>query len=116
MEITNELIETIYKRANQYSKAKWGNEPDEIRICDTGELVAIYRDYCCGSVEVDEEYFCAQDLTADLDAVYAERMRLREEQRKKEEEYRLKIEEENKIRQKAERHAQYLKLKQEFDI
>jgi len=47
MKITDELLETIYKRAMEYCVAKYGSEADELEI-ENGYLSANFVTYACG--------------------------------------------------------------------
>lgn len=113
MEISEELIETIYKRAMQYCVAKYGKEPGEIHI-DEGSFKAVFGYTCYGEYNEDQEYFGVDCLTADLDEVYEQRMQAEAEEQKKRE---AESKRQNKIREEANqrnRKAEYLKLKKEF--
>ena len=81
MEITEELLSTIFKRAHEYAAIKYGRQPDHFTGYKDGELYAIWDTSCCGDRSEDSELITAENLTEDLDAVA--------EQRKKEEEKQL---------------------------
>lgn len=113
MEITTELIETTYKRANQYAITKYGSEPAYIRIEEDGFRAVWYGHY--RDDDDDEEFFTVDCLTEDLDKVAAQRKIDLEEESKR---YKKKQEQdriEREKREKENRKAQYLKLKKEFE-
>jgi len=116
MEITSELLQTIYTRAEQYAIARWGSgKPDRIEIEIDGTISVAWEKWRGGEYDCDTEEITVDNLTSDLDAVA-------EERRKKEEEARLVMERERKFREerrlaqeKEKRRAEYLKLKKEFE-
>ena len=115
MKITDELIETIYQRATEYCIAKYGREPDRLRL-NEGDLKADYIRYSCGDEDVDSYIINASNLTEDLDKVYDDRMKAKEEKRlqvmaelKKQQAFSV----EQATRQ---RKIQYEKLKKEFEV
>ncbi len=113
--ITQELLQTIYTRANQYAITKFGSEPDNIKLQSDGTLEVEYSYYCCGSTDYKNEYISAENLTEDLDEVAKQR------QIKLDEEYRIneirRKEEQEKYnkQQKENRRQQFIKLKVEFE-
>ena len=115
MKITEELLETIIKRAHSYATIKYGNEPDYLKAYNDGELYAVWETYCCGNTDTDTELITAENLTEDLDEVAKQREIDREIQRKKDLEERQKTEREQQQRELAQRKEQYLKLKKEFE-
>jgi len=114
MKITKELMETIYKRAEQYCVAKYGSEPDEIHIDEDG-FCAVFGYTCCGEYNEDIEYFSVDCLTANLDKVYEDRKKQEAEKQKKNEIERKKQEKIRKERELQKRKQEYLKLKKEFE-
>ena len=122
MKITEELLETIIKRAHSYATIKYGNEPDYLKAYNDGELYAVWETYCCGNTDqaittfTDTELITAENLTEDLDEVAKQREIDREIQRKKDLEERQKTEREQQQRELAQRKEQYLKLKKEFEV
>ena len=113
--MTTELLQTIYNRAMQYCHAKFGKEADELHIIDDGSFKVIWGESCRGQYYEDEQYFGVECLSADLDAVYAERKQLEEEARLKQQKENEKRDRERKQRETEERKQQYLKLKKEFE-
>lgn len=116
-QFTTEMIQALYDRAIQYSIAKYGSEPDRVRIEDDGQIRVTYEDNRPDSCESDNDdyWINAEDLGADLDKLAEERKErerleriAREEQRRKDQIERKKIEKEN-------RRIQYLNLKKEFE-
>ena len=112
MEITEELIQTIYKRANEFCIAKYGKEPDRFQIFSDG-ICAIWTDY--EGCEKDSEYITGADLTADLDEVAKEREILLEKERIAREKYNNEQRIKNEEYLKGQRKADYLRLKKEFE-
>lgn len=111
--ITTDLLLTIYKRALEYSKALIGTEADNVSITEDGNIYLTWYNY--SGCDDDTLEISPDKLTADLDAVYAER-----KQKEAEAERLRKIEQDKQnaarlIREKNERRQQYLKLKQEFE-
>lgn len=107
-------LKTIYQRAMQYGVARFGEEPDRIQISEDG-LNLVYITSHCGDVDEDYHVISEEDLTSDLDTVYAERKRLEEEERQKQLIERERRERERKKAEKEERRRQYEKLKKEFE-
>lgn len=112
MEITTELLKTLYDRTHQYCIAKYGSQPDTIRIEDDGSLCVIYDGYERGDEEY--HYFSPEELTSDLDALATERIEKEKQEKIKQEAYQKEqqiIRDEN---EKQRRKSEYLKLKKEF--
>ena len=114
MEITNEILQTIYKRAIQYSINRFGKEPDKIELNDE-YLEAVWENYKCGDYDIEKQFISAENLSENLDEVYKKRIQELEEKRIQEEIRRKKEEEERKKREKECRFQDYLKLKKEFE-
>ena len=114
MEITKDLLQTIYERANQYALTKYGSEPHSISLEADGTIAATWTYYRCGDTDTDTEYISAENLTEDLDAVAAERRKREEEERQKRAAYEAEQKRLREQREKEERKRQYEKLKQEF--
>lgn len=109
MQITEELLETIFKRAMQYSFAKYGREPNLITIED-GYLELLMNDTIC-----EQSYSVSvESLTEDLNKVYDDRMKAEAEERKKEEIKRQKEKELEAQQEKIKRRTMYERLKKEF--
>lgn len=116
MEITKELIQTIYTRAEQFAITRWNRgTPDVIGLEDDGTVSLTWEEFDDGYRDTDIEFIDVDDLTADLDSIAAER-------RRKEEEARLALERERRFREerrlaqeKDRRKSEYLKLKAEFE-
>lgn len=115
MEITNELLQTIHRRAMQYCFTKFGKEPDELHIIGDS-FTAVYGDSCRGEYYEINEHFGVECLSIDLDIVSAERKRSEEEQRLKRDEENRKQDKERVLREQEERRQWYLKLKKEFEF
>jgi hypothetical protein len=114
MDITEEVLETIYRRAIAYCVAKHGSEPSELELED-GYLEAGYETYCCGESETEYHNISAECLTQDLDEVHAEREKQKEIDRIKAREASLKLEKERKEIDTRNRKRQYEELKNEFE-
>lgn len=115
MEITDEMLETIYKRAYAYYEAEYGHQPDEIYFDEDGEFRGRHEYYIgCGDYASEDHLITTYNLTEDLEEVYKqarEMERIREEERRK----RIKKEQEQKEKEAKEiRRREYLKLKKEF--
>ena len=116
MNITTELLKTIYTRAEQYAMARWDRKsPTQIELQEDGTIMVTWEYYRCGDYDYDYEYIDVENLTEDLDVVVQER-------KKKEEEVRIIMERERKFQEekrlaqeKEKRRQEYLKLKQEFE-
>jgi hypothetical protein len=116
MEITTDLLKTIKQRATQFAITKFGSEPDRMEIEDNGTLYCKWIHYGrCGDVDEETEYITAENLTEDLDAVAAERVKRLEEERIKREAYENAQKRIREERERDERKRQYEKLKLEFD-
>jgi hypothetical protein len=115
MEITSDLLQTIYSRANQFAITKFGSEPDRLELDSDGTITARWIDYRCGDMEEETEYISAENLTEDLDVVAAERAMRLEEERIKREAYEREQRRIREQREKEERKRQYEKLKKEFE-
>ena len=114
MTITQELLETIYKRANEFATIRYGSEPDKIQLDNEG-ITAIWENYRCGDYDYEYEYITADNLTEDLDEV-ARKRQIELEERRKAEEIKRKQEQERREKVEKERRKQdYLKLKKEFE-
>ncbi len=113
-EITEELLEKIYNRVNEFCKVKYNEEPYRI-ILEYSGIIARYEDYCCGETEVTEHEISVKDLTEDLDEVARKANEEKERQRIKEQERRQQEEILRQNREKENRKQQYLKLKKEFE-
>lgn len=115
MEITTELLKTIYTRASQFAISKFGSEPDRMRLEDDGTIYCKWITYGrCGDVDEQTEYITAENLTEDLDVVAAEREKRLEEKKKEREAYEKAQKTIHEEREKETRRQQYLKLKTEF--
>lgn len=115
MNITEDALKTLHTRVAQYCIAKYGEEPDRLEIYSDGSIAARFITYHCSETDETIESISLENLTEDLDAVAAERKRVMEEARKKQEEEQkrqntLRIE-----REKQQRKEQYLRLKKEFE-
>lgn len=114
MEITEELLQTIYERVQQVFFAKTNQKPDNIEMFEDGFSCSKSWQVSYGGTETISEYITAKDLTSDLDEMVKERKAKEEAERQE----REKIQKENNARyerqQKAKREAEYIKLKKEF--
>jgi hypothetical protein len=114
MEITTELLQTLYNRANQFAITKYGSEPDSLSLQSDGTIEAKWTHYSrCGD-ESEYETITAEDLTADLDEVAEQRRKQEEEARIKREEYEKEQKRLREEREKNDRKRQYETLKKEF--
>tara|TARA_R110002049_G_C9177884_1_gene563238 strand:- start:1291 stop:1641 length:351 start_codon:yes stop_codon:yes gene_type:complete len=108
MEITETLIETIYKRVEQVFIAKMNHKPDRITL----EEGYFYGSYTYGVAYGGQETeFCSiypSELTKDLDEIVKER---EEKERIAKEE----LDRTNKIRWAKEEEIRKQKRKQEFE-
>lgn len=114
MEITEKLLENIFKRSTEYCIAKFGNQPDEF-LLENGFLCAIYREYCCGETTEKREIISVSCLSEDLEKVYDERIKKEAEERARKQ---AKLLEMKKLKEKQEllnRKLLYEKLKKEFE-
>jgi hypothetical protein len=116
MEITPEVLNQIYERAEQVFLAKTGHKPQSIKLDSDGKLHC-YRSFSIsyGGEETISRTLNAFDLTADLDQLI-EKRKVHEAKKKEEQQIKndkaKKIEDERKLR---ERKAQFEKLKKEFE-
>ena len=113
-EITSELLETIYNRVNHVAIAKYGSEPNEIKLC--GEYFeVVYSKSCYGEYYEDSEYVYPAELTIELDVLIEERKikEKKERQERRIQQEKERIEREN-IDKKI-RERKYLELKKEFE-
>lgn len=115
MEITEELLSTIFKRAHEYATTKYGSQPDHFTGYKDGEFYAIWDTSCCGDRSEDSELITAENLTEDLDAVAEQRKKEEEIRRKKDLEERQQRERDQQKRDLERRKQEYLKLKKEFE-
>lgn len=116
MNITTELLKTIYTRAEQYAMARWDRKsPTKIELEPDGTILVIWEYYNRGGEDYDYEYIDVENLTEDLDAVVAERKRKEEEARIIMERERKFQEEKRLAQEKEKRRQEYLKLKKEFE-
>ncbi len=116
IEITQELLQTIYDRAYQYAiTVQDPKHFDDIVLSADGTLIAKYSHYTRGDTEYFNEVITVENLTEDLDEVSRKRKEQEEEERKVREARRQKEEIEKKAREVAERKQQYLRLKKEFE-
>lgn len=116
MEITQELLETIYQRANQFAIANYSNgEPDSLQLQSDGTIQAEWVSYGrCGDRDIDTEYISATDLTADLDEVAKQRREREAETKKKQQEYDAEQKRIREAREKEQRRQKFEELKKEF--
>jgi len=113
MEITTELIQSIYIRANEYARATFDKEPDYIRVLNDGELEVVYTDYRNNENEYYE--ITAENLTEDLEEIAKKRLAEQAERRRLADIKRQEEKEKQLVRDKENRKAQYLQLKKEFE-
>jgi len=83
MQITTESLQSLYVRAMEYTKARFGKEADEIHIQDDGMLKAIFGRTCMGEYDEDEEYIGLDVLNEDLEIAYKKRKEEEEKERLK---------------------------------
>lgn len=112
-EITQELINKIYVRANQYAITRFDEEPDRLEI-ENGFIKAAYVKYY-GDTDTSYEYISAENLTEDLDEVARQREEALAEQRRLAEIRRENERIEKEKRDKENRYRDFLKLKKEFE-
>lgn len=112
MELTSELLRTIYIRANQFCFAKYGKEADRLHIDEYGNIEAMWY----GRERGDEDYetITTEMLTADLDEVAKQREIENEIQRTKERIRQAERDKQREEQQRQQRKADYLRLKKEF--
>ena len=114
-QITVELLQTIYERANQYAISRYDKEPDRIELNSDGQITARFISYYGGDIDEDTEYISAVNLIEDLDTVVKERKEKEEIERIKRDAYNKEQEKLQKEREKEKRKQDYLKLKKEFE-
>ena len=115
MEITESLIETIYKRVEQVFIAKMNHKPETLTLED-GYFTGHYSyGIAYGGRETEHCTIYPNELTKDLDKIV-------EERKEKERIAKEKLDAENKIRwakqdeiKKEKRKREYEKLKKEFE-
>ena len=115
MEITKELLQTIYDRTVQVSLAKFNDTPDQVCLYDDGSMSLEFRTHCCGETEYDYKDVTADELNSDLDQLILERKEKEELQRIEAEK---KKKEQEKIRLavlKEQEYKRYLELKKKFE-
>ena len=115
MNITTELLQKVYSRAEQYAIARWNKTPDRIEIQDDGKIRVVWEIYYSGEYDYDYEYISVENLTEDLDPVIEKRKKEEEEAWKAHEIRMKEIEHQRKLQEQEQRRLQYLKLKQEFE-
>ncbi len=115
MEITKELLQTIYDRTVQVSLAKFNSEPHQIHLEENGSITLEWTIHCYGDTDYEYETIKSDELNSDLDALIKER---------KEKEEIAKIEAENKKKEqekirlailKEQEYKRYLELKKKFE-
>lgn len=107
MEITKDLLLSLWKRVEQYCIAKWDKEPEFIWIDSNGDINARFDISCCGNYEYEDEVINLSDLSVDLEVLANERL---EKKRKQLEE----IEKQRKINEKLEKERKIEKEKTEL--
>jgi len=115
MEITKELLQTIYDRAIQVSLAKFDSTPNQIHLDDNGNINLVWDISCCGETEYEYWNITADELNSDLDQLIIERKEKEELQRIEAEK---KKKEQEKIRLavlKEQEYKRYLELKKKFE-
>lgn len=115
MEITTELIETIYKRTNEAAIAKFGKgEPDRIELYEGGAIQVVWtannRDW-----DDETDFLTAEDLIADMDVLSEQRKIKEKEDRRLRDIYEVQQQKIRDEKAKADRKSTYLKLKKEFE-
>ena len=114
MEITTELIQSIYNRAKEHARATFDKEPDYIRVLHDGNLEVVYTYY--GNNDENEYYeITAENLTEDLEEIAKKRLAEQAERRRLADIKRQEEKEKQLVRDKENRKAQYLQLKKEFE-
>jgi hypothetical protein len=115
MEITTELIRTIYDRAEQYAIAKYGEKTYRVQLLDDGSISLVFGCSRYGEWEESSDEIEAKMLSADLDELAKQRKEEEEKQRIE----TLRIQEENRIRdekrRKEQRRIEFINLKKEFE-
>jgi hypothetical protein len=114
MEITEKILETIFKRTDQYCLAKYGSEADEITL-ENGYIIVNFVDYHCGDRDVVSHTITVDCLTKDLDKIYEERKEEEEKRRKERKAERIKQQKLREEREKKQRRLKYEELKKEFE-
>lgn len=112
MEITSDLIKTIYERSKQFSLAGYAKNPDDIILYDDGDIVLKYYGY---ENDYDTETIAATDLTCDLEPVILERKEREAKEQIERENQRIIYEKRYNKQKKEQRRSEYLKLKKEFE-
>lgn len=115
MNITTEQIKDLYNKAAAMHLAEKGVEHDNIMLTEAGEIKCTYDWHCRGGHEEIETYYTLHDLQSGVTEVIArhkaeaEAAELRRQERENQErEQRAEAE-------KKRRHAEYLKMKAEFE-
>jgi len=115
MEVTEEILKTLYKRLEQVYFAKTKNKPDTISLQEDGSFLCEHSySISYGGTEVVSEYITSDELTADLDELVKIREAKEEEERIQDEKRRKERQEKFEREQRELRHSQYLKLEKEF--
>lgn len=115
MEITKELLQTIYDRAVQVSLAKFNSTPDQIHLEEDGAITLEWTIHCYGDTDYEYETIKADELNSDLDQLILERKEKEELQRI---ELEKKKKEQEKIRLavlKEQEYKRYQELKKKFE-
>ncbi len=113
MEITTEILKSVYLMANEYCKARHGFEPEKIELEEDGTLHCYDTDY--DGDRRNHAYIAPETLTTDLIEA-AEQRRIEKEEADKKEAERRKAYEAAKIQEDKERRfREYKKLKKEFE-
>lgn len=114
MEITAEDLKTLYQRAMQYCHAKYGKEPSRLEISETDGLL-LAKFYAYNTEDEKYEYINIDNLSENLDDIYAERKKIEEENRIKQEEHNKRLKQIQDKQDKVRREELYLRLKREFE-
>lgn len=101
--MTEEVLTSIYQRAMQYCKARFGNEPDRLEITEYGALNAVFDKTCWGQYAEESETISIESLSMDLEEAY----RLR-----KEEEHTAYLKREAEKRETERKNAEYQQQKE----
>ena len=115
MEITKEMLKSIYDMSSQLLIANKEGKPDSVRIESNGDLTGEFSRTSWGQTEIWTRPIKLEDLTKDLEKYVAERKRKKEEERIKQEKRRRLEELEMEKKQKEARRRQYVELKKEFE-
>ena len=102
MEITQELLLTIYNRAMEYAIATYESAPDKLILQNDGTIETIWDHYHYGGPNYEYTYINAGDLNEDFDEI-AKNRKLREEEQRRLDEIRRKKELERLEREQKER-------------